>query len=75
MKKLPTDVRGIPRNWYGDVDIIYPKRTVEQQRVKLKTLNCPPLPYREWIKYIKHASDEEITNKYNWLCAVGRIND
>ena len=70
-----SNINKLPRNKWGDVEVIYPKRTVEQQRAKLKKLSCPPLPYPEWIKWIKNASDEEITGKYNWLCAVGRIND
>lgn len=65
----------LPRNKWGDIEIIYPKRTAAQQRDKLRSLIGPPLPHKEWIKWIKNASDEEITGTYNWLCAVGRIND
>ncbi len=65
----------LPRNKWGDIEINYPNRTIEERRQKLKRLIGPPKPDPEWKRYIKNASDEEINNLYNWLCIVGRIND
>ena len=60
---------------FGDYEVIYPKRTVEQQRAKLKALIGPPLPHPEWVRYVKNLSDEEVVGIYNRMCAIGRIND
>lgn len=64
-----------PRNEFGDIEIIYPKRTIEQKRAKLKTLVDPPLSIVKWKRHLNFATEAEIENTYNWLCIVGRIND